>query len=82
MPYGEETTIQFEDDYFTRTIPGIVTKSRYSVIEKVVIGNDCVYLFINSVKAILIPISAFESNEQRESFQVFIQEKIGLARRQ
>ncbi len=51
---------------------------KYSSIERIGIDYDCIFIFVSSISAIIIPFSAFQSSEQKDEFLNIISEKSGI----
>ncbi|MDR0288146.1 MAG: YcxB family protein [Clostridiales bacterium] len=75
LPYGKDILINFNEDCFIETTSYHETKTKYSVVEKVVTGNTALYIYTSSIQAVIIPFSAFESDEQKNMFVSFINNK-------
>ena len=66
--------MKFGEDWFFEITSETESKSKYSVIDRVIKGNKAVYVFVNDVQLYLIPFSVFDS-EQQEEFIDFIKGK-------
>jgi len=44
----------------------------YDNIEKIMIGNDTVYIFINSIQAAIVPFTVFKTEQEKNEFIHFI----------
>lgn len=75
-PFGNDTYMSFENDYYIEATEENETKAKYESIDKIITNNNYVYIFISSLQAYIIPNSAFESEEQRESLITFLNNKI------
>lgn len=51
---------------------------KYSSVEKIGIDYNCIFIFVSSVSAIIIPLSAFENNEQKDNFLNIVSGKSGI----
>ena len=74
--YTQSAVMEFYDDYFKELTDEIKTEAKYSRIERVSINKDkAVYIHMNMVMGFIIPMSAFESREQYDSFIAFLETK-------
>jgi len=73
---NENTTIQFHDDFLIDITGATETKMGYTNLERVAIGDNAVYIYIGAMQAFIVPLSAFESEAQRNEFLEFINSKI------
>lgn len=79
MGYDTESVLEFYDDIFVETTETIRTEQKYSVVEKIYINNGkIIYIYVNNVRAYLVPLTSFESKEQFDDFMEFLKQKTGL----
>ena len=78
LPYGKETLIRFEEDFFIDTDEINEVKIKYSSIEKIAICAQAIYIYISVQQASIIPLSVFETEEQKAAFLAFIHNKAGI----
>ena len=76
LPYGIETQMRFDCDSYTTITDTTESMIKYSTVERIVEGRRAVYLYIGSIQASIIPLSAFESYAQKDEFVAFIGGKI------
>jgi hypothetical protein len=74
-PYERDIIMKFGEDWFFEITSETESKSKYSVIDRVIKGNKAVYVFVNDVQLYLIPFSVFDSEQQEEEFIDFIKGK-------
>jgi len=77
MLYEKENNIRFDEDFIIETTAETTAKRRYHKISKISAGKDAVYVYTSGMRAIIIPLQAFESAEQKDSFLAFICDKTG-----
>lgn len=76
-PYSPHSVMEFYDDHFAESDSVSRMESGYAAVEKVsIIEGKAIYLHRDSVGAYVIPVSAFESDEQYRSFTEFISTKV------
>lgn len=75
MPYGEEITRTFDEEKMSSMTADTESSRGYSSIEKIVLGENAMYLYIYAASAVILPYRAFAGNEEKEAFLRFIQEK-------
>jgi len=75
LPYQSNVTISFEDDFFVETTENGEARVKYSTIERVIITEKAIYIYINAVQAILLPFTVFSDEQKHDDFIVFIEEK-------
>ncbi|MCL2356455.1 MAG: YcxB family protein [Defluviitaleaceae bacterium] len=78
LPYAENIRMQFDDEFIREFNERGETKTLYSSVDKIGEGKG-VYIYTNAVQAYAIPLSAFESEEQRKNFITFMNAKINKA---
>jgi hypothetical protein len=75
MPYGKASTLVYGEDKFTGTTEDMERSLNYSVIEKIVLGKNALYLYESAITAHILPYRAFASDEEKEAFLQFIKGK-------
>lgn len=75
LPYNQEVLLRFEAAFFVEITAESETKTKYSSIEKVVADQNAIYIYISVIQAIILPLSAFENQGQKENFWHFINNK-------
>ena len=76
LPFGKNVQLVFSEDSFAETTEIAETKQKYAVVEKVMEGQRAVYVYTGAMQALIIPLTAFESDEQKREFLSFINSKI------
>ena len=72
--YSPQGTLYFADDAIRDVSADVTTEIRYEKIEKIVVQNNCIYLFYSPITAILIPFASFSSDAQRDVIMAFLKE--------
>jgi len=75
LPYGNDVLIQFDEDFFVETTNESETKTNYSKIEKIAVGKKAFYIYVNALQAYIIPFSVFKTEQHRDDFLAFINNK-------
>ena len=77
-PYTPVSTLEFYENCFIEKTPDNKIESNYILVDSVYIANGkMIYIFVNSVLAYMIPVSAFESDAQYNEFFKFLIQKTG-----
>ena len=76
LPYGKDNIIQFDEDSIIEIADEAETKRKYAAVEKVVCGNQAIYIFTDAAQAYIIPLSVFETEVQRNEFLMFVNRKV------
>ncbi len=76
MAYPPNSVLEFYDDYYVEIEPDTTTKQNYTVFERIsFIPDQALYIHTGNARAILLPVSCFASEEERNSFMQFIASK-------
>lgn len=75
LPYSENSVLEFYDDVFVEITDENKTESKYSAIENVIVNENMVVLFINSMQGYIVPTRSFQSLEQKNSLVEFLNSK-------
>ena len=76
MPYTPESVMESHEDFFLEMSPEAKTEQQYSAVERIsLVDGKMIYLHINNLIAYILPVSAFQSEKEREAFIEFIQSK-------
>ena len=76
LPYSPEASMTFEEDCFAERTETNKSEYSYSVICDAYLVNDRMfYLYMDTMRAFLLPVSAFESKAQLNAFLEFIGER-------
>ena len=72
LPYSDEAIITFNDESIHEITPNTDNKTKYSLIEKVAVTENAVYIYFSSVQAFILPVSAFSEEMEKQKFLEFI----------
>ena len=76
LPFSENSTLEFYDEYFTESTENTKTQIQYSGIFKVRINdNKAIYIYQNTILAYIIPFDVFFTVDDRNKFIEFISKK-------
>ena len=75
LPYGKNVSIEFDETFFIESTEINETKTKYASIEKIAVSNNMIYVYFSAIQAFILPLSVFESNEQKDAFLLFINDK-------
>lgn len=77
LPYSPHAVMEFYDDHFSEKDGVSSGEAEYAAIERIsVVEGKAVYLQRDSLAAYIIPMSAFESDEQYRAFIDFMSTKV------
>ncbi|MBU1142561.1 MAG: YcxB family protein [Firmicutes bacterium] len=79
LPFNKETTITFNDDSLHEKTIHTETSIQYAAIEKIIQGDQAIYVYFSALQAFIFPYRSFESDEQKNEFITFLNAKCGKA---
>ena len=75
LPFSKDTIITFDEDHVHEKSNETETRIQYSMIDKVVEGNQVIYIYFSALQAFILPHRSFESDEQKNEFLSFLNTK-------
>ncbi len=76
--FSREAIIEFSEEGFFETTPVNRTENKYDLIKSIYLVNGRMfYIYINSMQGYILPVAAFDSAAQYNSFIDFIRRKTG-----
>lgn len=72
----DEVTLCFEQDFFTETSQDSASKVKYSLIERVGVGEAALYLYTGAITSYMIPYRTFQNQAERDELISFLKTKI------
>jgi len=75
LPYSSNVTICFKDDYIVKTSEDAESTVKYSAIERVLVTEKALYIYINATQAFVMPATLFYDVHKRDDFIKFLEEK-------
>lgn len=79
MPYADFFNAVFEDEKMITSTNDTEVTTNYSGIEKIMIGENALYLYKNAISAFILPYRIFASEEEKDTFIQFIKQKTNAA---
>ena len=76
LPYDKNVRLEFHEDYIYEVTERTETKINYASIERVIASPKAVYLYTSAIQALILPFTAFESEEQKAGLRDFINKRI------
>lgn len=78
MGFDPTSVLEFYDDAFVEITDTVRTEQKYAVVESININNgQILYIYVNNIRAYLLPLSSFETKEQFGDFIDFLKQKTG-----
>lgn len=71
-------SVKLEEDYIETTFIGRIEKIEYKYLHAIKITNQHIYIYDSAISGTIVPISAFESEEQVNTFIKTIKERSDL----
>lgn len=79
LSYSQENELIFDEEFILDKDPDTETKTKYRVVERIVITNEMFYIYLSTTRAILLPLSAFQSTWEQSEFLAFLESKTPTA---
>ena len=76
LPFDEDSTLLFENEAIISTTAESEMTTKYSRLERIIESDKAVYLYVDSVRAYIIPLRTFSSDVDKQQFINFIKSKI------
>ncbi|RPF47342.1 YcxB-like protein [Hydrogenoanaerobacterium saccharovorans] len=78
LPFSEEGTLIFDDDFISDKNSTTESKTRYTSVQKFCITDKAVYIYFSAVQAYIVPFSAFLTETDKQDFINFINQKFKI----
>lgn len=75
LHYDKEISLHFQDECFTEATPDSEAKIKYSMLERVAVGDTDIYLYTGAAMAYIVPCRAFKDIGEKDAFLTFIASK-------
>ena len=75
LPFNKESTITFNDDSLHEKTIQTETSIQYAAIDKIIQGDQAIYVYFSAIQAFIFPYRSFESDEQKNEFITFLNAK-------
>lgn len=82
LPYNREAKLIFDDEYIYDITPDSETRRKYSSIEKVCEAEKAIYIYINSSRGYILPLTAFSEEAEKQKFLQFLNLKVYTSKTQ
>lgn len=73
--YQGNVKISLDNDFIIETTENGEAKVKYFYIDRVIMSEKTIYIYINAKQAILLPFSVFSTEQSRDDTLTFIKEK-------
>lgn len=77
LPYVPESLLKFDDDGIHEIAPDNENRTKYSLVEKIILHDKAIYIYFSSSQAYIVPMTAFSEETERNRFLEFIHMKTG-----
>ncbi|MDE7268054.1 MAG: YcxB family protein [Lachnospiraceae bacterium] len=77
LPYSENGTLTFEENFICDTTPLQETKTSYNLIEEIYTTNEAIYIYNSAASALILPYRFIENQAVFNSLVDFLQAKTG-----
>lgn len=75
LPFEKVSTFILNDDCIIEKGAKTQTSIQYDAIEKIVCSDQAIYVYFSAIQAFVIPFRSFESDEHKNDFLAFLEEK-------
>ncbi|MDO4170016.1 MAG: YcxB family protein [Lachnospiraceae bacterium] len=75
LPYEPDGKLVFTDEEIIEITSDYESRTNYSLIEKICITDEAVYIYTSSVQACIIPNTSFQDEAEKEQFLTFLRTK-------
>ena len=77
-PYANDFHASFEEERLLTWTDDTQVSTNYSAFEKIVTGENALYLYVNANSAFILPHRIFASDEEREALMQFLKQKANV----
>ena len=71
-------TLTLYDDFMEDGNSQMTSRINYTSVEKICYEYDCFFIYLGTIKAIIIPVASFSDTTQRDEFITIMKQKTGL----
>jgi hypothetical protein len=72
LPYSNEAILKFDDEGIYEITPDTENKTKYSLVEKIAETEKAIYIYVSSLQAYILPLTAFSEETEKLRFLEFI----------
>lgn len=76
LVYAESGTLIFDDTSILEISKDSQMKTNYSLLERVDIAEDAIYIFFSAAQAYILPFESFKDEDEKAEFIEFINKKV------
>ncbi len=80
LPYSNEAILKFDDEKIHEITPNTENVTKYSLVEKIVVTDNAIYIYFSSIQAYILPVTAFSEEMEKLKFLEFINMKVDMLR--
>lgn len=77
LPYVKESILKFDDDGIHEIAPDTESRTKYSVVEKIVLTDKAICIYFSAAQAYIVPMNVFSEELERNRFLEFLHMKTG-----
>lgn len=81
LPYSKEAILRFNDESILEITSDTETKTNYSLIENIAITETAIYIYVSTVQAFILPLTAFSDEGEKQRFMDFIHMKADYSKK-
>lgn len=78
LPYSNEAILKFDDESIYEITPNTESNTKYSLVEKIAVTENAIYIYFSSVQAYIVPVTAFSEEMEKLKFLEFINSKVKI----
>jgi hypothetical protein len=78
LPYSNEAILKFDDEKIHEITPDTENVTKYSLIEKIAVTENVIYIYISSLQAFILPVTAFSGEMEKLKFLEFMNMKVDI----
>lgn len=75
LPYSNQAIFKFDNEKMQEITPNSESVIKYSLVEKIAVTENAIYIYISSVQAYILPVTAFTDEMEKVKFLEFIKMK-------
>lgn len=75
LPYSNQAIFKFDNEKIQEITPDSESVIKYSLVEKIAVTENAIYIYISSVQAYILPVTVFTDEMEKVKFLEFIKMK-------
>jgi hypothetical protein len=76
LPYEENSKIIFNEQEMCEMTANTITQTKYRTIQKVCVADRAIYIYVDMIRAYIIPNATFRDLYEKEQFLEFLKTKV------